>query len=175
MPDNRQHIDRHSRARSHASGFLRFRGMHDKAIFGTICERISNGESLREICRSEGMPDKSTVLRWLASDETIRDQYAHARELQADHFADEILEISDDGSNDWMLRKQGDDDVEVVNHEHISRSKLRVDSRKWLMSKVAPKKYGDRIDSTVKHDVADPLAALMERIASHGRRIHDKP
>lgn len=91
------------------------------------------------------MPDKSTVLRWLARYPEFRDQYAQAREAQADHFADEILEIADDASNDWMVRKQGEDEVEVTNHEHISRSKLRVDARKWLMSKMAPKKYGERI------------------------------
>lgn len=112
-----------------------------------ICERIANGQSLREVCRDEAMPGKSTVMRWLGEREAFRDQYARAREAQADYWADEILEISDDGSNDWMKRQHGDDDpVEVPNHEHISRSKLRVDSRKWLMSKLAPKKYGDRVE-----------------------------
>lgn len=115
------------------------------AVASAICDRLTNGESLREICRSEGMPDKSTVMRWLGTNEEFRDQYARAREAQADHFADEILEIADDGSNDWMERKQGEETVTVVDHEHISRSKLRVDARKWLMSKMAPKKYGDRL------------------------------
>ena len=92
------------------------------------------------------MPDKSTILRWLDAHAEFRDQYARAREAQADHFAEEILEISDDGTNDWMRRQQGEDTVEVANHEHISRSKLRVDARKWLMSKMAPKKYGDKLE-----------------------------
>ena len=111
-----------------------------------ICARIADGQSLREIARAEGMPDKSTILRWLDAHAEFRDQYARAREAQADHFAEEILEISDDGTNDWMRRQQGEDTVEVANHEHISRSKLRVDARKWLMSKMAPKKYGDKLE-----------------------------
>jgi hypothetical protein len=71
------------------------------------------GESLREICRDEDMPDKSTVMRWLALHQEFRDQYAGAREAQADYYAEEIIEISDDGSNDWMLRKQGDDELRL--------------------------------------------------------------
>lgn len=108
------------------------------------------------------MPAKSTFLRWLSERPALQDQYARAREAQADHYADEIVEISDDGSNDWMSRQQGEETVRVVDHEHISRSKLRVDSRKWLMSKLAPKKYGEKLElsgkMTISHE--DALAAL---------------
>lgn len=116
-----------------------------------ICRRIAEGQGLREIGRAEGMPSKTTVMRWLA-DETregwarFRDRYAQARMEQADHYAEEILEIADDATNDWMERRQGEETVEVVNHEHIQRSRLRVDSRKWLMSKLAPKKYGEKLE-----------------------------
>lgn len=65
-----------------------------------------------------------------------------------ERFAEEILEISDDGTNDWMKRKVGDEVIDVVDHEHIQRSKLRVDSRKWLMSKIAPKRYGEKVAVT---------------------------
>lgn len=126
-----------------------------QAIADTICTRLADGQSLREICRDEEMPSQSMVFRWLADNDTFREQYARAREAQADRFADEILEIADDGSNDWMLRKVGEEDVEVANHEHISRSKLRVDARKWLMSKMAPKKYGDKL--THASDPENPM------------------
>ena len=120
--------------------------LYGPEIADTICERLSLGQSLREICRDAGMPNKATVLRWLAQDEGFRQRYAQAREVQADHFADEILEIADDGRNDWMERNGDEGGAGMAaNHEHIQRSKLRIDSRKWLMSKVAPKKYGDRI------------------------------
>jgi hypothetical protein len=114
-----------------------------------ICGLIADGQSLREICEADEMPDKATVFRWLDKHEEFRDQYARAREAQAEHWADEILEIADDGSNDWMERQSRDGSTqEVINSEHVTRSRLRVDSRKWLMSKLAPKKYGDRVDLT---------------------------
>ncbi len=71
-------------------------------------------------------------------------QYARAKELQAEYLLGEIFEIADDGTNDWMERQRQDGSV-AVDHEHIQRSKLRVDTRKWAMSKMAPKKYGERV------------------------------
>lgn len=116
-------------------------------IAAEICARIANGQSVREIGRADDMPADRTIWRWLNEFEPFRQQYVRAKEAQADHFGEEILEIADDGTNDWMLRQHGEDDtVEVPNHEHIQRSKLRVDARKWLMSKMAPKKYGDKLD-----------------------------
>ena len=115
-------------------------------IAEAICQRIAEGESLRSVCRGDDMPDKSTVLRWLDDNEEFRDQYARAREAQADHFAEEIIEIADDATNDFMERKRKDGSLETaLNAENIQRSRLRVDARKWLMARMAPKKYGSRI------------------------------
>jgi hypothetical protein len=114
-----------------------------------ICAEIAVGKSLREICRADGMPDMRTVFRWLAAHDEFRQQYARAREAQADYLAEEILEIADDGTNDWIERQQGDSVSRLVDHENINRSRLRVDARKWLMSKLQPKKYGDRIQQEV--------------------------
>jgi hypothetical protein len=123
-------------------------------VTAQICERMGLGESLREICRDETMPDKSTVMRWLARYSEFRDQYACARDTQADYYAEEILEIADDGSNDWMERKNKDGSTyEVENHEVLNRSRLRVDTRKWLMARMAPKKYGDKVTQTLEGDV----------------------
>jgi hypothetical protein len=131
-------------------------------ITTAICVRLGLGESLREICRDEDMPDKSTVMRWLATHAEFRDQYAGAREAQADYYAEEIIEISDDGSNDWMTRKNADGtDVEVENKEVLSRSKLRVDTRKWLMARMAPKKYGDKITQEVTGADGAPLVPII--------------
>ncbi len=131
-----------------------------------ICEQIALGLSLREICQSDEMPDKSTVFRWLTANETFRDQYARAREAQMEHWAEEVLEIADDGSNDWMERQRQDGSTEtVLDHEHVQRSRLRVDSRKWLMSKLAPKKYGDKVDLTHTGKDGGPIAiTTIERI-----------
>lgn len=110
-------------------------------IADTICLGLAEGVSLRVICAKDGMPDKATVFRWLAGNEAFRDQYARAREAQADFLAEEILQIADDGQNDTYLTDNG----LAVNHDAIARSRLRVDARKWLASKMAPKKYGDKL------------------------------
>lgn len=106
-----------------------------------ICLRLTEGESLRGICRDEEMPAASTVFKWLADRKEFSEQYARAREAQADHMAEEILQIADDGSNDTYQTENG----EAVNHDVIARSRLRVDARKWLAAKMAPKKYGDKV------------------------------
>lgn len=113
-----------------------------------ICARLSQGESLRSVCRSDEMPDASTVFRWLRVHAAFCEQYARAKEESADAHADEILAIADDGSNDWMeqLDKDGEAKGWKENGEAIQRSKLRVDTRKWLASKLKPKKYGDKIE-----------------------------
>lgn len=114
-------------------------------VFDTICERLADGESLRSICSDDDMPNKATVFRWLGSDENLSDQYARARESQADAIFDEILDIADDARNDWMERGGEDDAGYQANGEHIQRSKLRIDARKWMAGKLRPKVYGDKI------------------------------
>jgi len=122
---------------------------YTEEIADAICERLSDGRSLRSICLDEDMPGQTTVFRWLAANEDFRKRYAHAREAQADAIVDEMLDIADDGSNDWMERRRDDGSVdEVLNHEHVQRSRLRLDARKWMASKLAPKKYGDKLDVT---------------------------
>ena len=122
-------------------------------IAGTICERLSLGESLRSICRDESMPSQSMVFRWLASNVDFREQYAHAREVQADSWADDIIEIADDSSGDVIRDPESGN--ERFNSEYAARSRLRVDTRKWLMARMAPKKYGDRITQEVDHKSSD--------------------
>lgn len=119
-----------------------------------ICRRIGEGRSLRKVCQDEDMPAKTTVMRWLCDRDkgSFRDQYALAREDQADVLFDEAIEIADDGSQDYTTKQIGEGadavSVEVVDHEHIQRSKLRVDTRKWAAGRLAPKKYGERVAVT---------------------------
>lgn len=123
--------------------------LYDAALIERILSEMSRGVSLRQICRAEGYPDESTVRQWAINDvEGFAARYAKAREAQMDAWADEILDISDDGSNDWKDRETKDGRiVRVLDDEHIQRSRLRVDARKWLMAKIAPKKYADRIEA----------------------------
>lgn len=117
-------------------------------VADTICEGLIDGQSLRSICLADDMPSAATVCRWLADNASFREQYASAREAQADTLADEILDIADDGTNDWMERKTADGEVVRLeyNGDAVQRSRLRVDARKWYASKLAPKKYGDKLD-----------------------------
>jgi hypothetical protein len=90
-----------------------------------------------------------TVRRWYVDDrEGFSSQYAQARDTGLDAMADELLEIGDDGSNDWMERHGQDSAGWLANGEHVQRSRLRVDTRKWLLSKMAPKRYGDKLQHT---------------------------
>jgi hypothetical protein len=129
------------------------------AIADAICEKLADGQSLRTICAGDEMPNRATVFRWLASNETFRDQYARARDAQAEALADEILDIADDGSNDWMERydDEGGNIGWRENGEAMQRSKLRVEARKWVAAKLLPKKYGDK--TLVGSDPENPLPA----------------
>ena len=91
------------------------------------------------------MPDERTVRRWaLDNKEGFAEKYSRAREIGYLSMADEMLEIADDGSNDWMLRQHAGNQSCTANGEHIQRSRLRLDTRKWLLSKALPKIYGDK-------------------------------
>ena len=113
---------------------------YNPEIAAEICTRISCGESLRQICMEEGMPVHSTVYLWLLQNKQFSDNYAKARDEQADTLADEIQAIADELP------------AEIVDDKGISRTdsgwvtwqKNRIDARKWVASKLKPKKYGDR-------------------------------
>ena len=117
---------------------------YNKALGDRICHRLASGESLNRICKDEGYPSRSNVFVWLLSDSPVykefQDSYAKAREVQYQVMADEILDIADDGSNDYIesIDSEGRE-IYKTNGEVVQRSRLRVDTRKWFMSKVLPK------------------------------------
>lgn len=116
-----------------------------------ICARLSEGESLRTVCKDDGMPCKTTIFMWLRTNKEFLNQYTRAKEESADALTDEMLDIADDAHNDWMERFGDDEDEKAIgwqlNSEHIQRSKLRIETRKWLASKLKPKKYGLKVDN----------------------------
>jgi tyrosyl-tRNA synthetase len=96
------------------------------------------------------MPPPSTVIKWVHADwDGFGKQYAEAREAQAHALADDLLEIADDGRNDWMAKNDGENAAYELNGEHVQRSRLRLDTRKWLASKILPKVYGEKITQEV--------------------------
>ena len=106
------------------------------------------------------MPDKSTVFRWLENDPKFRDQYARAREQQADHYAEEVVDIADeDPATVFSTEGRGENaaDIERVDGAAVAHQRLRVDARKWYASKLAPKKYGDRTLAELTGKDGNPL------------------
>lgn len=109
---------------------------YSEELVNKICERIADGESLRAICREEGMPDHNTVIRWKNEKPEFCSQYARAREDQADGLFDQALDI---------LKEDFKDNVDVQS------AKVRLDVIKWTAGKLAPKKYGEykQVDANV--------------------------
>lgn len=128
-----------------------------KELADKICQEVSEGKSCRLVCRELNIPQTNVRYWYLHDVQGFAAQYARAREAQMEAWADEITEISDDGTNDWMTIKRGGEDVEVPNQEVLQRSRLRVDTRKWLMSKIAPKKYGERIEQRISGADGGPV------------------
>lgn len=140
-----------------------------------ICKRLAAGESLLGICEDPLMPSRETVYQWVIKDrQGFADSYARARDAGLDRMADEVLNIADDGSNDWMLRNDPNNPGYQANGEHQQRSRLRVDTRKWYLSKLAPKRYGDKLElsgpdgqpigANTAHDALGQLViALLDR------------
>lgn len=126
--------------------------IYSDEIANTICEQIAEGKSLRSICLDAAMPAKSTVFAWLADPgrDYFRTKYVHAREAQADVLVDEMTDIADDGSNDWMEQKNSDGEVTgwKENGEALRRSALRISARQWIAEKLRPKKYGSKVALT---------------------------
>lgn len=114
-------------------------------LFQRVLDGLIEGKSLKRVCEEDdSLPNKATVYRWLYVDEDLRDQYIRAREFQAHVLFDETVDIADDSDNDYVERKRSDgSEYFALDKEAVMRSKLRVDTRVLMASKLAPKKYGD--------------------------------
>lgn len=163
--------------------------LYNEDIAAEICARLSEGQSLRTICLDEEMPDASTIFRWLPKHDEFRKQYDAARAAASDAMVEDILEIADDATNDWMKQKQKNGEASdgwILNGDHVQRSKVRIDTRKWIMSRLAPKKYGDRVtnqlvgenDGPIKTEdtsATQKLEAYLSVIEKRSREAGDTP
>jgi len=116
------------------------------------------------------MPTAATVCNWLLDEGKgeFFEQYARARAIQADLKFEEIQEIADDGSNDWMETRDEENPGWKFNGEHVQRSKLRVDTLKWRLARMNSKKYGDKSETTHKGDPSAPVALVLNGSDVHG-------
>ena len=129
-------------------------------LFETIFELIENGKSLRKALATVKL-SSSTFFIWIDENENKSKQYARACEERAEALLDEMLDIVDDKSNDIIETDLGDGIiVEKPNNEVIQRSRLRYDARKWLISKLNPKKYGEKVDVTSGGDKIPQATAI---------------
>jgi len=117
-------------------------------IAAEICCRIASGESVKKITQDENMPSEKTVYYWLSKEAAFSQQYARAREAQADVYAQEIVTIADDAAD---LEKDA------------ALARLQMDARKWASSKLAPKKYGDKLDMNLGGQPGNPVVHKIER------------
>ncbi len=125
-----------------------------------ICEAVATtARGIDHICRDHGFPDPCTIDRWLASNETFRGKFARAKERQAELLAYQGLEIADDSRNDTQFDDEGN---EIVNHDHIARAKLRIEQRRWLAAKLAPRKFSDKVQTEVTGADGGPLAMTFD-------------
>lgn len=142
-------------AHAHAKKPLKPRITRSPELLAIMFDRVSKGESLDTICSTPDMPSRKSFFAWCMEDPESRSGYELALEMKGEFYAEQIVEISDRSSDDW---KQDEKGRMVPDTEHIMRSKLRVDARKWVVSKLLPKKYGDKLDitQTVKNaDLSD--------------------
>ena len=117
-----------------------------QSIFKDILTGITKGKALRNILKDGSMPSTSTFYNWLQEDESKSKQYARATELRAENIFEDILDIADNNTSDIISGVDG----ERTNNDVIQRSRLMVDARKWYLSKLNPKKYGDKIETTIE-------------------------
>jgi hypothetical protein len=113
--------------------------------FDRICELMAEGQSLRAICKGDGMPNKRTVLRWIERDDKLRLQYSEAQNLRAEHYFDEIIDIADSRSDPQKTRVQ-------------------IDARKWVLARMNPKKYGDRMTNEHVGGDGNPISMLLQHV-----------
>ena len=136
---------------------------YSAAVADYICARLADGETLTAICRTRGLPTRQTVHRWRMRNEAFDDQYMRAREIGMEAMSDDMLAIADDDTLDTLPDGS-------PNHASVGRARLQVDTRKFLLGKLAPRIYGDRVQhehtGSVAHTVTMDDRERMRRLAS---------
>jgi len=146
---------------------------YSKEVADKICNIIAtSNKGLHTISRmGDEFPSAKVMFDWLAKHDYFRDNYVSCKKLQAEYLGEELIDIADDSSNDTMIIETSSGEKKVENREWINRSRLRVDTRKWVMSKLLPKKYGDKIDVTSDNK---PITQTIQVISEKTKKEIDK-
>lgn len=139
--------------------------VYSPAYTTEILSRLAEGETLRQVCRDKHLPAESTVRMWVLDDmpRGFAAQYTRARMLGYLGMADELVELSDDSSRDW-IDGEDEDDPPRFNGEAVARSRLRVDTRKWILAKMLPKVFGDKLQHEHSGDVTVRHENMLDRV-----------
>lgn len=108
-----------------------------------ICELVADGQSINKISKMPGMPTRSTILKWFRDVPEFSDMYIRAKEIGFEVLADEIIDIADAAEN--------------IKTEELRRHQLMIETRKWLLAKLQPRKYGDRLTQEIVGDANNPV------------------
>jgi len=134
---------------------------YTQEVADAICEQIVEGKSLRAICKADDMPSVATIFNWFRTQEGFVEQYTRAKEEQAETLADEIVSIADEA--DTTVKDMGGGTTAVVfDSTAVARNRLRVEARKWVASKLKPKKYGDKL--ALAGDADSPLIVKIVKL-----------
>lgn len=152
---------------------------YNEKMADEICERIAHGETLSAICRRKMNLDRtihtpalSSVYNWLDAHPDFMAKYRRARELQMQTWGDDIIDIADDTTLDTVTKvTPGGREYEAVDQENIQRSRLKVHTRQWLMARVNPKLYGDKVEHEVSGDVRHGHLHLQIDDQERARRL----
>ena len=130
---------------------------YNQAIANEICNEIScSSKGIRVLCKDNpNWPSAKTIFQWRIKHKDFGEQYARAKEHQIQSLVDEIIDIADDTSQDFI---QSEDGKLKANQEHINRSRLRIDTRKWLAAKLCPRLYGNKVSDQ------PPMETLLEKL-----------
>jgi hypothetical protein len=120
------------------------------AVMTEFIMRTEGGESLRKICEDDHMPHMSTISRWLSEgSEQLREQYAHAMDLRGQRFGEKVTDLAEKVIEDKDLDP--------------NRARVAVDALKWAAARLAPKRYGDRIEAHVTGELTATLVPIMPK------------
>jgi hypothetical protein len=115
-------------------------------LLNTICDEIAEGRSLRKVLLDEGMPDRTTFFKWIDDNKERINQYTRACEARADLIFDETFEIADNTIEGTVIETDDSGRTKEKKGDMLGHRKLQIDTRRWALSKMQPKKYGDKLD-----------------------------
>lgn len=136
-------------------------------VIDSVLDAIAGGKSLVRVCSMPGMPNRTSFLRRVAEDKALQTRYAIAMDARADKYAEETIDIADDGSNDTYIDGEGRPKVDT---DVVARSKLRIAARQWYAAKIAPKKYGDKVDLNHGGQQGNPIEVKTKVVIVPGKQ-----